>query len=526
MVAAFKLFSKTFSTVLTAVICAYSLPLQAHMEEEVMVVDSGEAAYDGKKIILSGNVVVDHELGRMSACEVVMMPPEGEKKLRVGSFLLNGSVRLVLKDGGQLSCSKAHIDYQGLTGKFEGDNANEYVVYMENCRDKANPNLRLPLVLKSRQMSIQIARQAVKGSQSTKSHIQNIIAENQVNVDYNHDFIAAADFASYLRQSPEGLNDPASRMSGLISLKANGPEGLCQVTNRNGDLINASQICIDTLKRQICFAYPQGAIYSNRSEQHPERLDFKADTLSWDSLSDSLILRDHVEVNQKGLGKLTNDKELKLIQNSVNGKKQLATIESEGKTVLTRVEENKNQSHTLTCYGKMVADHANLQISMDSPKDEKGNIAENEQVFFEDPIGVIHADKMKMEYEIVNKSIVPKKLILEGHVKMLNNYAANGETTSPLVQYALADVVEYNPQSKEMMFSSKGKGKRVLFYDKANDLQVSATALKIKRDEVTKKDSVKGIGDVRFCFIEHEFEQLRERFALDKFKEKQEEKNE
>src|SRR5262249_30835599 len=103
-----------------------------------------------------------------------------------------------------------------------------------------------------------------------------------------------------------------------------------------------------------------------------------------------------------------------------------------------------------------------------------------------------------------------------------NSYAANPQTAhSPLVQYALADRVEYFPKNQEALFSTKGSGRRVLYYDTANDMQVSAPALRIKRDQVTHKDSVKGIGDVRFNFVEHEIdqlEQLRKRFALEKHK--------
>ena len=80
----------------------------------------------------------------------------------------------------------------------------------------------------------------------------------------------------------------------------------------------------------------------------------------------------------------------------------------------------------------------------------------------------------------------------------------------------IADKVEYTPQTNEAVFTSHNNLKRVLFYDKANDMEVSATTLKIKRDEATKKETVKGIGDVRFSFVENEFEQLRKRFVIDR----------
>lgn len=489
----------------------FPLP-HACAEEAPMAVDADEANFDGKKFTLSGNVSLEHDLGRISTQKAVLAPEQEDKKFRLRSLFMFGNVHISLKDGGQLSCAKASLDYKALTGSFQGDPVQEYVVYMENVRDKANPSLRIPMVLKSRQMNVLIA-------QAPKSHISHLEAQDNVTIDYNHDFIAQSDFASYDKDRLDS-GEKNSGMTGLISLRSASPQGLCRVTNRNGDLINASQICIDTVKRQICFAYPKGVIYSNRTAENTERIDFTGDTLTWDARNQVITLRDHVQLNQKGLGQLTTDKEITIYQNTVNGKSQLSSIESTGTTVLTRLEENKKVEHHLICHGKMVVDHVKLEVHMDSPAGPDGSVSENDQVFFDDPMGEIHADRLKLQYEIADKGMVPKKLTLEGNVKMLNSYAAASDQSSSLVQYALADIVEYYPQTKEAVFSTRSGGRRVLFYDKVNDLQVSAPGLKIKRNEVTKKDSVKGIGDVRFSFIEHEFEQLRRRFSLDKIKEK------
>jgi len=56
----------------------------------------------------------------------------------------------------------------------------------------------------------------------------------------------------------------------------------------------------------------------------------------------------------------------------------------------------------------------------------------------------------------------------------------------------------------------------VLFYDKINNLQVSAPEIKMQRDKQTKKQQFQGIGDVRFHFVEKEYQQLRKRFLLEK----------
>ena len=85
---------------------------------------------------------------------------------------------------------------------------------------------------------------------------------------------------------------------------------------------------------------------------------------------------------------------------------------------------------------------------------------------------------------------------------MLNRFAGLEEDRD-LHQYAIADIVEYVPKTMEMSFFSSNN-RRVLFFDKVNNIQVSAPALKIKRDAATKKDTIKGMGDVRFSFAENE----------------------
>ena len=129
-------------------------------------------------------------------------------------------------------------------------------------------------------------------------------------------------------------------------------------------------------------------------------------------------------VEQKGFLQLTNDDQIILSQAVVNKKKQIDTIESLGKTIITGFEPVKNKKHHLTCYGKTVVDHSRLLILMESPVGADGKVLDDQQVFFEDDLGTIYADKLAFQYNMDNKTIVPQKLILEGNVKMLNSYAS------------------------------------------------------------------------------------------------------
>lgn len=437
--------------------------------------DSEEAVYDGKRLLLSGHVFLEHDLGKLYADKIVMTPSENDKKHRFAVFDLEKDVKIVLQEGGELTGGRAHLDYTASTGRVFGDASQEFVTYKG----------RQFLIVKSREMTLHAAH-----GQSKERFFTDIIAERQVTIDYRHDFIAAGDYAVY-------KNDDT------ILLRADG-DGQCRMTNRHGDQVDAGKILIDTRKRHVHFDRPKGAL--NFAQK--ERIDFSSETLLWDEKKDILTLKDHVTIFQKGMGELAAEDEVRFHLRRVDGKRHLDTIESIGMTVLTHKEENDAQNHVLVCKGNVIVDHPGMKIAMKSP-----DLQEVNQISYNDTRGEMHADKALVEYEVLDKNIVPKMITLEGHVRMKNNHADNPAEEPQQLSYALADKVEYNPATKEVLFQAN-RGGRVLFFDQANNLQVSAPALRIKRDAVTKKDSIKGIGNVRFSFIQHEFEQLKQSFSL------------
>lgn len=481
--------------------------------EEAMVIDSGFAGYNGKKITLSGIVTIQHDLGQLQADQMELTPEENDRRVMVKHLLMKNNVRIGLKDEGQLSCSLAEVDFQNSQGTFKGDLQQEYVTYTEFCKDKTGNTV--PLIVKSREMTVRIGRE--KNNNITKNVLSDISAKEEVTVNYNDDFMAAADHASYLR-SGQNLDDTTetlkSHMPGLISLRCEGEDGVCQITNRNGDIITADHFCIDTNQRQLCFAYPRGALNGSKVEPQRERIDFSSDTLIWEDQKNTLTLREHVNIHQTGMGSLVSDKDVKMIQESIDGKKRLCGIESTGTTILTYVEEEKDISHALTSYGTAFVDHKNLVTVMDSPRDSNGNVLPDKQVFFQDYMGEIYADKLIINYVIQDRAMKPVKLSLEGNVRMLSRCAVDPECKGDFMQYALADFVEYSPQAKEIQLKAQNEN-RVLFFDKVNNLKVSAPALKIRRDEATKKESIQGVGNVRFTFLKQEQDAITKQFHLD-----------
>lgn len=468
------------------------------LDERPMELSAMQVDYKNRTMLLTGDVVVEHDFGKMSAQYAEIRSLPHEKKLRLGSIHLKDKVNVILKGEGQLSCGVADIDYLQMIGSFK-----ENVLYVEAVHGKKSAP---PLLVKSNQMTLKINPPAAQGS-STKNFVEQILVEGDVSVNYNSNLTANGDKGLYERRSTsscEGLS------TGVITLEMLTEDGLCNVVNQSGDEINASRIRIDTLTKKLSFDKASGLICGSREESNiDQKIAFSADRLLWDSALGQMSLQGDVTINQAGQGVLTSDGEVRLFQRSLAGKKRLCLLETEGKTVLVFKEPGKPAEHTLTSYGPVSIDHVRLLTTMESPSC-KGKVADENQLFLKDELGEIHANKAFLYYTAINGKITLSKVRLEGNVRLKDCQQPSGD----VLHYVIADVVEFLPEFKEMIFTARAK-RRVLFYDKVNSVQVSAPAIKIKRDEMTKKESIKGIGDVRFSFLEQEYAQLRKRFKLD-----------
>ncbi len=155
---------------------------------------------------------------------------------------------------------------------------------------------------------------------------------------------------------------------------------------------------------------------------------------------------------------------------------------------------------TLKCPGEIVVDKKNYRITL------IGNGgSEERQIYFNDGMGRAFANLVVLEY---NEAMEPKKISLIGNVKIMNREGV-------LTQYILADRADHIFESLQTNFTAD-KGSRVILFDRPNNLQVSAPGLKITKNPETKKDSIQGMGDVRFKLVEEELEMIRKSFLLEK----------
>lgn len=344
-------------------------------------------------------------------------------------------------------------------------------------------------------------------------NVNEITADQNIFLDYTGKFFVTADHAIFQRNNQISNTEESLALPGRITLFSDLHEGqLCNVYNRNGSNIYAETIRIDTIKRELAFTHPRGTLANIAKNDEGKSIEFSADFLIWDEQTERLVMQKNVKINQPGIGLLQNQEEVSILLNTIDGKKNLHTIDAAGSSTLTHNREGF--SHILKCFGLIKVDHQKMEAKLYSPKNADGFIFEDKQVVFEDPKGEIFANNALIQYSEVEGEIVPSKIVLAGNVKISNRLVSPNDATKTVLQYILADRVEFFPRSKEMILKGTA-GRRVLFFDKVNTLQLSAPQLKIIRDKATKKETVQGIGDVRFSFIEPEFEQLRKRFSLD-----------
>lgn len=475
-------------------------------KEDVMIVNSGEVLYEGKEIVLMGEVSVQHHLGEISARSLSVKPrlDQGKGKGKFGCLKISHDVRLKLPEGGQLTCQEADVDYATMQAIFLGNDESPDVVYL-NIGEKNENSLedRPHLEVKSRQLILEM----IRDPHTSKIIVKQMKAKDHIRVDYHHDYFLLADHAIYQR-FPEDENRPET---GLLTLSMHLDDACCQMSSLMGDHLIAKTIKVDTIGRQLWLENPSG-ILSMRQEKNPtQQIRLSANELKWDDQNQILTFKGGVKITQNETVHIETDQQLSIGQIITNGKKSLRFIQSPENTQIAYLDAVKNLTHRMFCPGKLLIDHEHQKMSLQG--NGLGPLEEAKQVYVEDVLGDMYADHVLIDYSWQGRQLMPEKIVLDGHVRLLNRFDGHLEESGSILHYGLADHVEYFPKQQEMVLSGQ-HGNRVLFFDKVNNIQMSAVSLNVKHDRTLHKNAIQGMGDVRFTFIEKELEQIKERFRF------------
>ncbi len=419
-------------------------------------VSSASANYDGSALILKGEVMLDHGLGKMRAEEAKLQRQEMGKDFPFSMIHLQNKVNLLFKDGAEVNCEIADLDFTALQGALT---SSEKVVYTDTWKRK-----KTPFRLLSPQIDLTLSKQE-NGDKSTYD-ITQAVALNTVVVDYGSDFHLLADTATY------------HKAKGHIIALPKDADHPCKLTHGEDVVLGISAL-FDLAASRVDIDQPLGTLRLPEQEQ----IDFSAQAASWDMAKNVLFLKGNAHVAQAPMGTIDSEEIIQLHPQSVR---------TQGKTTI--VYQNR---HKLTSYGPLHLDRAKLRATADSPKGGK-------QIVYEEGQLTAFADQAVVEY---SDTWEPVSIALKGSVKIFST-----DPKAPR-RVGISDRITYLPPNRTFILAAN-PGKKVLFLNEEENLRISASEVHITEDATTHQQSVKGIGAVQLTFSPEEQAALEKLFQF------------
>jgi hypothetical protein len=443
---------------------------------------STHASYNGNALVLEGRVQLDHGLGNMYAEQAFLQKQETSGDFPFSFIELKKDVFLSLKNKSELKSDRAEFDFNELKGLLSAYD-DKKVSYKDSLKKEGSAAAAFRLM--SRQIHLQLVKNA-STSGTSQYEIDSLVAQDDVQIEYDDAFALQADEASY-------------QSCGLIQAYPSSIDSKCNLSYQ-GESLDAARIEINTESAQIKVQKPNGSIPSQlfgSGEATP--LFLSCDELSWDHKQGTLCLNDHVILSEKTLGSLFAEKEVLVQQTTVQNKKSIQSIHIEGASKLEHEDPDSGWKHKISCFGVLHIDGLKGQISLTSPKEQ------DKQICYQDPGIILHANKALIEYSDADEHKL-SQMTLTGNVSIESSVSFGPP------RLGLADRLTYNPDTQTVILSALPK-KRVLFRDEEQNIAMSAQEVHLTKDPATGKIAAKGIGNVNFSLSNEESNLLKHRFV-------------
>ncbi len=441
--------------------------------EDTVSLESDSANYHGNVFTLYGHVWLKHHLGEMRAEEARLMALKPGDAYSFQVLNLLGEVSLTLSDQGTLSCENAEINYDTLKAKFWGMSQRGAVNYRSALPDSTIVSLR------SDEMYVDLKADKEKRHFS----FSKVNPQGNVHLDYGAQFIASSDFASY--------NTSTANLSLGMKKKTES----CRILRKNGDNIYAKTIHLNEAKKEVYLHETSGTLFYEEARASFSPTHFSSRDLTWKYKQHTLLLEKDVVI-QSPLYELYTNRYVEVSQRNINNKMEWANFKAFGNASLHHTAQN-GTLRSLETHQYILVDNIKLEAILTSPP--------NEQVLYTDPRGTVRADRVNAYFERIGGHNELSKLHLQENVRIFNYQ------TDQVEQYALADIVEYNPDDERMTLTAH-PGKRVLYYDALNNIQLSAKQIELRRNELNGKTAAQAFGHVKITLNKEEMELIKERF--------------
>ncbi len=464
---------------------------------------SSDASYDGNSLVLSGRVVLDHGLGKMTAEEANLEKQEETgKEFPFKMIHLNRDVLVSLKNASELRCDHADFDFSALKG-FLFAKENEKVAFIDASKKKKTGE-ETPLQLLSRSLELNFSKHDLD-AKKTEYEIESIVAKNDIEITYANNFILLADHALYRKQVSVNDKTDSKQFQGILTAYPKDNQSQCHLTHEK-DRIDADVIDLDILHSKISMLHSKGVLNSSLlSDDSLQEIHFHCDHLTWDNIKNLLTLKGNVAIEDAALGKISSQNAIELEHTLVKGKRTLQSIHATGPSTLVYQDAETSHQHKIICHGNIHLDRDKLQASLDSPL-KSGQVLQTEQIYYEEESIAFYADKAILEYAEENGTLHPISFTLKDNVRLFSHDPEKPQSCG------IADRLQYSPATRTLILAAN-PGKKVLFWDDAQGVRVSAREIHITQDPETNERVVKGIGNLRLTFDATEQAMLEKVFA-------------
>lgn len=225
-------------------------------------------------------------------------------------------------------------------------------------------------------------------------------------------------------------------------------------------------------------------------------LELTSSTMRMNGKEEELTLQEPVRGNyENAFGNFENEVKIKKKEGGEE-------IVSKGLSKLT-FDDVLNGKQTLEVFGEVLVDTKGQFVHLKSE-----TVSPFRLIHFYNSFGDVYGKDAVLTFRKEESRFVPLYLVLKGDVLL--------QYKKPLSEvFALADQLEYDFLTEKLILKGNGK-KRVLFFDKLNQMEASAELLIITKDLNSGKPIVEGKGDVHFKFSADELIELKSRFTLDR----------
>jgi len=404
-------------------------------------------------------------------------------------------VVIAFKNGAKLISRHAELDFDSIHGVMSSGEEGELVIFSGFVSDERGG--QLPIIVKGKIMVVGISED------EDHREVVEVTAEGDVEILYDEDYTAYGDRVHFQNERQSDLSSLTK--SGSLILKGNGSDIPCCIQHKNGDVIEAAQIVFLPSENQVDAWNVKGSI---TSLGYLREVEIASDHVCWLPRKGRVVFSGKTIISDGEVGTLSNLGTIEVDREDETERARIKEVVAKGETRL----ENWEAEQSLGCFGVAQLQMENRRLVLSSPKDGLSDIPITQQAYYQDLLGQIHADRFEIDFNLDQGKIHPTHIVMRGSVRMQNQLIPDPQVQVILEQYAIADLVKYSPDTKQMTCVAK-KGKRVLYFDKTKGLQVSAPGLHVTRG--TKGEwEVQGKGNVRMKFTHQEVSQLQEIFPF------------